>query len=231
MIENIDDFSRIEADIWRLKTQSDLTKLEQMIISFEQLTLPGSVQHWQYYYCAYGYMSLYQLGLNPKENIEKAVAVLKQAHGNQDKSEEFYAMTASCHGLLAANSKDILKKAKAGIASDDSFKIALDINPDNPRTCLLKGISIMNKPRIVGGSKKKALAILRKSVTLFESSAHSQDIPSWRKLDALYWLSYLSLYFNQFREADHYIDQALAIASDFSWANNLKQKIEKKWRN
>ena len=231
MIENLDDFARIEADIWQLKIDSDLAGLEQTIMEFAKLKLPESVQHWQHYYCAYGNMTLCELGFNPKKTIEKAVAVLKQAHGNEDKSDEFYAMVASCHGLLAAKTKDPLKKARAGMISDDSFKIALDINRDNPRICLLRGLSLMNKPRIVGGSKKKAMAMLRKSVTLFKSHDHSMEIPRWGKLDALYWLSCSLLYFNQFSEADEVINEALEIAPDFSWGRNLKQNIKKKWRS
>lgn len=176
--------------------------------------------------CAYGYQTLCEMGVRPKQNTDQALAVLAEADGSDQKSGEFYAMLANCYGLLAGTSRDPLKKAKAGLLSDEAFKTALELDQDNPRTCLLQGLSYWNKPRIVGGSRKKARAAFRQAVALFDDQ-HQQgsSIPGWGRLDALYWLSYSSLYFNQFSEAELYIEQALAIGPGFRWGQRLQQNI------
>jgi tetratricopeptide (TPR) repeat protein len=229
MNQQMHRFLDIEAQISQLKMAHDTGGLKQLFSAFSEEQIPEQLQHWQIYYRAFILLTLSQLGADSKTHSQQATALLKDAHGIEDKSDEFYTLVACCSGHLAAATSEPLAKARAGMTSDKSFKISLEINPDNPRTYLLQGLSFMNKPRLVGGSKKKALMLLTKSVELFQSApSATEKVPSWGHLDALYWLSHCHLYFNHFKEAGQYIDQALQIDASFNWGLSLKQKIELK---
>ncbi|MBB1295544.1 MAG: hypothetical protein VB914_03055 [Porticoccaceae bacterium] len=229
MNQQMHRFLDIEAQIWQLKMQHDADGLKQFFTAFVEEQMPEQLKHWQIYYGAFVLLTLSQLGGDSKTHSQQAITLLKDAHGIEDNSDEFYNLLACCSGHLAAATSEPIAKARAGMTSDKSFKIALEINPNNPRTYLLQGLSFMNKPRLVGGSKKKALTLLTKSVELFETALPvTEQIPSWGHLDALYWLSNCHLFFNHFKEASQYVDQALHMDARFNWGLSLKQKIELK---
>lgn len=232
MYQHTRHFLDIETQIWRLKMQYDIKGLNRLFNDFVKEQMPEQLKPWQVYYSVFTLLTLSQLEVDSKAHSRQAMTLLKDAHGIENKSDEFYALAACCSGHLAAVIKDPIAKARAGMTADRSFKIAFEINPNNPRAYLLQGLSFMNKPKLVGGSKKKALTLLAKSVELFETAQPiTEQIPSWGYLDALYWLSHCHLHFNHFKEASDYIEVALKVDASFEWGLSLKQKIALKSMN
>lgn len=63
---------------------------------------------------------------------------------------------------------------------DKLLEKAMAINPDNPRIYFLMAQSVYNKPRFIGGGKKKAYPILLEAKAKFESfEADSEIAPDW----------------------------------------------------
>jgi thioredoxin-like negative regulator of GroEL len=93
----------------------------------------------------------------------------------------------------------------------------------------MQGLSYLHKPRLVGGSKKKALALFEKAVSLFRTSHNTVAAwPAWGQQDAMYWLAHCYLHFNEFAKARALTEQLVANDADFRWASMLQKKIQQK---
>ncbi len=222
-------FLTLERDAWHARIKQDVPALQGLLATLQQQVLPAALEPWRVYYQAYLWLLCCQLGHDTSDSARQALEVLREAHGSTVQSGEFYTLAASAYGFLAAAAKDPISKAKAGMSSDNSFKHALQAEPDNPRTHLLQGLSYMHKPVLVGGSKKKALAAFNKALQLYSRShAAVARWPAWGQADAIYWLAIGHLHFNQFSQAQALADQLAEQCDATQWAAALQQKIDKK---
>lgn len=221
-------FLDAEAQFWAAKMANDTQAVYDIIHEIQHWKLPATLASWQHYYQAYGYIILCQLGVDTGVNAKKAVEVLKNAHGTEHQSAEFYTLTAAAHGHLAGATLDPIGKAKAGIVCENSYKYAFQADEDNPRALLSQGLSFLHKPKLVGGSKKKAKMFLQQALDAFSRRAELQDKypwPAWGAADASYWLAHCCLHFNEFDRAKQLIDDALEHFPNFHWGRVLQQKI------
>jgi hypothetical protein len=60
------------------------------------------------------------------------------------------------------------------------FNKAIEINPDNPRAYLWKGVNLLHTPEQFGGGKQTACPLIRVSINKFESLTVSDPLaPAW----------------------------------------------------
>ncbi len=59
------------------------------------------------------------------------------------------------------------------------LKIAIKMNPDNPRIYYLQGESIFNTPPAFGGGKEKAKPLFEKALVLFKTDKPKPLYPNW----------------------------------------------------
>ncbi|RVU41969.1 tetratricopeptide repeat protein [Rheinheimera riviphila] len=224
-----DYFLALEAQLWQAKVTRDVTAVHAAIAALKAQSFAAEDECWRSYYIAYALLICCQLGEDAKEHAKAATEILKQAHGSDQQSAEFYTLVASSYGHLAAATQDPIAKARAGLMSDSLYKHALEADANNPRTCLIQGLSYLHKPRLVGGSKKKAMALFEKAVSLFQRSKNTAAAwPAWGQQDAMYWLAHCYLHFNEFGKASALTEQLIASDADFGWASSLQKKIQQK---
>jgi len=100
---------------------------------------------------------------------------------------------------------------------DDAF-IA---GPDNPRVAMLRGISLMHRPALMGGGLDKAEAELQRALDLFAADSAPAPRPWWGHAEALGWLG--QVYARQGRVADARATYGRALALDpaNAWVREL----------
>jgi tetratricopeptide (TPR) repeat protein len=111
--------------------------------------------------------------------MEEAVDSLGQAIGQNANDAESHALLSTLHGMRIAD-----KPATAlwrGPMAMKHRKIALRLDPDNPRTQYLLGMSAIHAPSFFGG-KEEGLETLLKADALFEAEKkqeHATLAPCW----------------------------------------------------
>jgi hypothetical protein len=68
-----------------------------------------------------------------------------------------------------------------GKDASKALKAAMDLNPNNPRSYYLEGMSLFNKPAIFGGGKDKAKVAFQKALDLYNVATPKQLYPNWGK--------------------------------------------------
>jgi len=66
----------------------------------------------------------------------------------------------------------------------DAFDTAMKLNPNNPRSYYMKGVTVLNTPEYFGGGKEPAKPILTKALQLYENFVPAAPFyPNWGKED------------------------------------------------
>lgn len=136
------------------------------------------------YYAAY---SRVQLAYNDKLDAAKRDAYLDEADGYRDaavqilgkNTDETYVLSAMiANGRLSVDGRN--RWQKYGKIFDENLDQAKELNPDNPRIYVLRGISKFYTPKMFGGGSKAALPYFEKAKDLLDKEA-KDDItkPYW----------------------------------------------------
>jgi len=154
---------------------------------------------------------LYEQYLNPAiENGEK----LRELKNNKLKSE----------GLVVLASIYMMKLSKATLEAPIlSMKVnsllndAENLDSQNPRVYLLKGIMEYSTPGIFGGSFDDAIDNLQKALSLFETNKPSELYPNWGKEESYAWLALSYQAKKDYTKAKIYFEKALESEPEFAW--------------
>ncbi|MYI84667.1 MAG: tetratricopeptide repeat protein [Rhodothermaceae bacterium] len=102
-----------------------------------------------------------------------------------------------------------------------AMSIALELEPDNPRIVLLKGIMDYNIPRIAGGNKERGIEGLERAIDIFsEERAEDPLMPSWGHAHAHMRLGIAYMDQRELEKARSSFEQALEINPDFGWVKD-----------
>lgn len=225
-------FRTVEKRIWEAKVSSDIDGLGAVmniledIISLQQPESDGPANPWAIYYHALLHKTLCDLGIDSLSNALSGIDRLKLAYGVETHSSEFYGLMGALRGYAAAATKDPIKKAKMGMVAERAFAAAADLDDTNPRLLLLEGLSVLHKPRLVGGSKKRARTMLARAADLFDSSLfQNEPRPNWGEAECYYWLANIELHFNSYDAALDANRKALEVAPNYPAAESQQVQI------
>ena len=144
------------------------------------------------FYAAYSRVQLSYF----EENAEKHDAILDESEnyladavrllGKENTETEVLAATIANSRIGVA---PLARYQKYGMAFNDHLDKAKEMNPDNPRVYLQRGISKFYTPKMFGGGKKAAKPYFDKAGELFAKEAGGDvDKPYWGKVTLAYFL-------------------------------------------
>ena len=153
------------------------------------------------------------------ESLNLSMKLLEMEVEANPQDGESWALLAQVYGLKIAF--EPLKGVVYGPKASEALSNAHDINPQNPRVFLVKGISEYHTPAMFGGSKKGAVKSLTKAIALYPQDKASNY--HWGEADAYIWrgLAYIDLGDKPKALAD--FQSAQLVAPDNGWARDLEQ--------
>ena len=150
--------------------------------------------------------------------LETAIAVLEPLTAVNANADNL-ALLSSVYGMLIG--LDYSKGAVYGPKAGKAIAQAKALDPTNPRVPLVQAIAAFNTPETYGGSKQRAVELSSQAIELY---AIPCDNICWGHAEAYTWrgLAKQSLGDSDGAIADW--QQALAVESDYSWAQFLLQQ-------
>lgn len=148
--------------------------------------------------------------------LDEAQSLLTTQTNNADQSE-VKALLAQVYGYRIS-----IKPVSGfyyGIKSTNALDTAFQINQNNPRAHLIKGIIAYNTPVLFGGSKKQALTALNSSIQYFQIDENIDY--QWGQAEAFVWRGLTHLALNDTESALADWQSSLQLAPDYAWAKML----------
>ncbi|MGE5838038.1 MAG: tetratricopeptide repeat protein [Acidobacteriota bacterium] len=147
--------------------------------------------------------------------LDDAEERLKTAVKVDPKFAEGYALLSGVYGLKISVSpmSGILLGPRSGGAIDR----AEQLEPDNPRVLLSRGIGKFNTPAMFGGSIKDAEACLRRAIDRFAVESPAKPFPAWGRFDAHAWLGQVLAKRGDKAAARAEYERALEVAPKSGW--------------
>lgn len=148
-------------------------------------------------------------------------ALLKEAERQLDlviegdeESAEAWALRGSAIGdrITGGVSGTLL-----GRKASSSHRRAVELDGENPRAALLRGVGLYYTPKTFGGGRAAAEDELRRAVELFDGRPEGEEWPSWGHDDALAWLGVVLVDRDGAHEARALYERALELRPDNAW--------------
>lgn len=98
---------------------------------------------------------------------------------------------------------------------------AMAMGPENPRVWMLRGVSELYKPRLMGGGADKAARSLERALTLFPSDAPVAPAPWWGYAETYGWLGQMYAKQGKTEQARAAYARALQLQPGNSWVSDL----------
>ena len=159
--------------------------------------------------------------------LDDAETRLKTAVKLDPEFAEGYALLSGVYGLKINFSpmSGILLGPRSGGAIDR----AEQLEPENPRVLLSRGIGKFNTPAMFGGSLKDAEACLRRAIDRFAVESPAKPFPAWGRFDAHAWLGQVLARRGDKAAARAEYERALEVAPKSGWVQFvLMPALEKK---
>ncbi|GAB4573019.1 MAG: hypothetical protein Tsb008_06880 [Rhodothalassiaceae bacterium] len=197
--DNLDYFARI----------CNIGEMKKIIIDINKYSYEDKYYElWRKYYLSRAHSLLsdsYYKGKTEEiayNHARNAADALNGLERQASADAEIYALLGGVLGRVAAGAADAVSKANLGMRSDRAIARALECDPGNPRALLMHGRSLLLKPRLFGGNKKRALAVLGEArERALDARRPDGPEPAWGLEEACFWLSYGLLHFNRYDEA------------------------------
>ena len=144
---------------------------------------------WQpYYYAALALStSGWMNNVDKDENAGKMNILIDKADAlataDADKSEIALMRNMSATQQMMVDPQS--RYMQYGAAATAALQKAMKLNPNNPRSYYLQGMSLFNTPPQFGGGKDKAKPVFEKAVTLFNAEQPTGFSPRWGKQQAI----------------------------------------------
>ncbi len=188
------------------------------------------------YYLAYSSYRLMNISMvngadhQMKQFADQGKAQAETLLSDKDYNSEAHTLLAGIIMLELAVDPSMGMELSAKVHSH--LEQAIDADPDNPRTYLVKGVMTNKTPQIYGGGSERALNSFLKAKKLFEYDKPGINMPSWGKLENMAWLGQAFAAVGKLKEAKVVYEEALSIKPDFFWVKYkllpaLESKINK----
>lgn len=157
---------------------------------------------------------------------------------NAEKLSLFKGYESEGKTLLAAlNMMKIATNPMAAVTLTPKIHSLLDeaqkINPDNPRSYIIRGIMKLQTQAMFGGSIEDAAKNFSKAIQLFEDTDETDPVkPHWGYLEVLTWMGQTQEKLGSPETAKFFYQKVLNIEPEYAWVKHsllpkLLEKIEK----
>lgn len=153
-----------------------------------------------------------------KTALAQAQATLELLNSSQANGEN-YTLLASIYGMKIA--LEPMSAQSFGIEYAKALANAEQLDPQNPRLKLVQAMGAYNTPAAYGGSPQQALELANQAITLFQAPC---DTICWGEAEAYTWRGLAQQALGNDTAAIADWQQALAVQSDYSWAQFLIRK-------
>jgi tetratricopeptide (TPR) repeat protein len=168
------------------KTMSDTATVENTLVIaasyFERIALMTTGKWLPYYYAAYCYVRISYMNKTHEKRdywVDKAQIEIDKACEIDPKNSEILVM----QGFVLQAKMDISPMVRGFKYNDETlgyFDKAKEINPDNPRSYLWKGVNLFYTPEMFGGGKDKAYPLIKAAIEKYKSNPSKDSIaPDW----------------------------------------------------
>jgi tetratricopeptide (TPR) repeat protein len=151
-----------------------------------------------------------------KKALEEADMLLEQIETKAPAADAL-ALRGAVVGQLIGLSGNPLSGMTLGPKASGLIERAMELEPNNPRVWLVRGISAMFTPKMFGGGTDKAEQDLRKAAELFATERAVPPAPSWGHADAYIWLGQAMQKDGKIDEARTAYRKALEISPSNAW--------------
>ena len=208
-------------------TRGDSAELKVLKASFDEALradqVPAALNPVVRYASAYADWRLSALpdvtGEEKDDCLSEATRKLKEITESSDRFAEAHALLGSVYGMRIGRSP--WTGMVLGPRSSAAIERAVALEPDNPRILLQQALGAFHTPRMFGGSKEKAEALLRRSIAAFERETEDTAWPNWGRADAHIWLGQVLQDKGDLDGAREAYQRALAVAPEHAWVRHV----------
>ena len=147
-----------------------------------------------------------------RQSLKRSARILRDALKDTPESVPHMTLLANVYGMQIGI--DPMKGMTLGRKSHELIDRAIEIDPSNAHTLLVKGISDFSTPSMFGGSKRDALATLDQAIKAFEATPDAQ----WGVAEAYVWRALTLDAMERRDDAIEALNAALTLEPDFVWA-------------
>jgi tetratricopeptide (TPR) repeat protein len=151
-----------------------------------------------------------------KKALEEADRLLEEIETKAPAGDAL-ALRGAVLGQLIGLSGNPLSGMTLGPKASGLIERAMELEPNNPRVWLVRGISAMFTPKMFGGGTDKAERDLRKAAELFGAERVAPPAPSWGHADAYIWLGQALQKDGKTEDARAAYEKALEISPSNAW--------------
>lgn len=168
------------------KKMCDTAKLENTLIIaanyFERIAFINPDKWLPYYYAAYCFTRISHMNKDADKRdawIDKAQVQIDKAYEIDPKNSEILVMK----GFILQARMDIspmVRGFKYNSETMEYFDKAREMNPDNPRSYLWKGVNLFHTPAMFGGGKDIAYPLIKTAIEKYKSNPPKDSLaPDW----------------------------------------------------
>ena len=129
-------------------------------------------------------------------------------------------LLSGIYGRLA--SRGMISGMRYGRKANSALERAEEVNPNNPRLLLMRGISLYNTPSTWGGDKEEAVIRLQEAIARFEATSPDGPLqPDWGHADAYAWLGIAHAKADRHDEARTAFENALDVRPGYGWIEHV----------
>lgn len=147
--------------------------------------------------------------------------LLKEAQKQLDTVLEREPGNAEAHalkgGVIGLRINGAMGGMFLGPKAKKATQRAFELDPDNPRVALQRGIGFMFTPKSFGGGLEPAEAELLRAQKLFQGEPADKPWPNWGRVDVLAWLGQVLVKTGRNEEARKLYNEALELEPDYNW--------------
>ncbi len=158
----------------------------------------------------------------PEEREDERLEILEEAQTHLEslidavpEHAEAHALLGSVIGLQIGDSA--FRGMRLGPRSGAAVDRAYELEPENPRVALARGIGWLNTPKMFGGGIDKADAELRRAEELFQQESLTKPWPHWGRVDVLIWRGQAQARRKDYDAARTLFERALTLEPDHGW--------------
>lgn len=172
----------MERNVSMMDTASTVATMQTVNNSFERISKAEPGEWLPPYYISW--LNI-MMSIREKDNmkkdelLDKALSLVAMADSLSPDNSEIYALKSFALSMKIGVDP-ATRGQKLGMESGMTLARAMKLDPENPRTYLLKGQSAMYTPAQYGGGKEVAMPLLEKAVEKFKTfKPKSSIMPHW----------------------------------------------------
>lgn len=155
-----------------------------------------------------------------KRSLKRSAKILRSSLKDQPDSVPHLTLLAHVYGMQIGMNP--MKGMTLGPKQHALIERAVEIDPDNAHTLMVKGVSDFNTPSMFGGSKSDALAMLDRAIKAFDATPDAE----WGVAEAWVWRALTLDAMERRADAVEALNTALSLEPDYAWARFILRSMD-----